>query len=235
MVASDGYKPSVASWNPSPNENLLISELLINETLTWTIVGANGHASFMAQKPKLLSKSPALTERPLKKLTTTKNGESKEETNFLRERLWKFNKTFSTIKANGLPYHIKSRGICQDQPSRIINSTTTNSGINNSNNNNNKNNNKNKNNNITNVLPRQVRKPPVEDAYDYAYMTTVQTRSQCSSTKNSKKSETTKPSAIKVEPTRLGTETETVPEYNIEEFPIRIASSHETAKLLIRS
>ena len=82
MVASDGFKPSVASWNPSPYENLLISERIINDELTWTVVGADGHASFTAEKPKLLSKSPAPTVRPLKKLTKTKNGESKEEIKF---------------------------------------------------------------------------------------------------------------------------------------------------------
>ena len=94
MVASHGLKPSVASWNPSLNENLLILERIINNTRTWTVVGANGHASFSAEKPKLLSKSPAPTERPLKKLTSPIKGESKENINFLRERINKFNKTF---------------------------------------------------------------------------------------------------------------------------------------------
>ncbi len=52
-------------------------------------------------------------------------------------------------------------------------------------------------------------------------MTTVQTRSRRSNTKNPKNSKTTKPSAIKVEPTRLrGTDNKTVPEFNTEEFPI---------------
>ena len=64
------------------------------------------------------------------------------------------------------------------------------------------NNNKNKNNITKNVPPRQVRKPPTEQ-YDYAYMTTVQTRSQRSSTtKTPKKSETTKQYALQVEPIR---------------------------------
>ena len=40
MVASDGFKPSVASWSPNPSENLLISESIINNTRTWTVVGA---------------------------------------------------------------------------------------------------------------------------------------------------------------------------------------------------
>ena len=67
------------------------------------------------------------------------------------------------------------------------------------------------------ILPRQVRKPPAEDLYDYAFMTTVQTRS---STKNSKKNKATTPPTIKAETARLEVETETVPEYNMEEFPI---------------
>ena len=111
MVASDGFKPSVASWNPSPYENLLISERIINDELTWTVVGANGHASFTAEKPKLLSKSPAPTVRPLKKLTKTKDGESKEEINILRESFNKYNKTFMkfNLKAKDNPNKIKSR------------------------------------------------------------------------------------------------------------------------------
>ena len=95
MVASDGLKPSTSSWTPSTYENLLISERIINDELTWTVVGANGHASFTAEKPKLLSKSPAPTVRPLKKLTKTKNGESKEEINILRESFNKHNNLFT--------------------------------------------------------------------------------------------------------------------------------------------
>jgi hypothetical protein len=97
MVASDGFKPSVASWNPSPYENLLISKRIINDELTWTVVGADGHASFTAEKPKLLSKSPAPTVTPLKKLTKTNKGESKEEINILRKNFNKHNKLFMTF------------------------------------------------------------------------------------------------------------------------------------------
>ena len=111
MVASDGLKPSVASWSPSPSENLLISESIFNNTRTWTVVGANGHASFSAEKPKLLSKSPAPTERPLKKLTSPTKGESKENINFLRERFNKFNKTFSNfnLKDQDKPNKVKAK------------------------------------------------------------------------------------------------------------------------------
>jgi hypothetical protein len=97
MVALDGLKPSVASWTPSPYENLLISERIIDDELTWTVVGPNGQASFTAEKPKLLSKSPAPTVRPLKKVTTNKNGESKEENNFLHQSFEKHNILFMTF------------------------------------------------------------------------------------------------------------------------------------------
>ena len=111
MVASDGLKPSTSSWTPSTYENLLISERIINDELTWTVVGQDGHASFTAEKPKLLSKSPAPTVRPLKKLTKTKDGESKEEINILRESFNKYNKTFMkfNLKAKDNPNKIKSR------------------------------------------------------------------------------------------------------------------------------
>ena len=143
MVASDGLKPSVASWSPSPNENLLISERIINNTRTWTVVGANGHASFSAEKPKLLSKSPAPTERPLKKLTKPTDGESKDNINYLRERFERFNKTFSNIKlkAKDSPNKIKSRGYDGEHPPPNIfnnNNNTTEDNKNNNNNNNKK-------------------------------------------------------------------------------------------------
>ena len=154
MVASDGLKPSVGSWSPSPSENLLISESIINNTRTWTVVGANGHASFSAEKPKLLSKSPAPTERPLKKLTKPTDGESKDNINYLRERFERFNKTFTNIKlkAKDSPNNIKARGYSGGPtPTTTLVSTTNNNIMKDNDNKNNNNNNKNKNNNTKNV------------------------------------------------------------------------------------
>ena len=141
MVASDGLKPSVASWSPSPNENLLISERIINNTRTWTVVGANGHASFSAEKPKLLSKSPAPTERPLKKLTSPTKGESKENINFLRERFNKFNKTFMNfnLKDQDKPDKPKYKSTYHGlHPTNFINTNNNTTKDNNNNHNNNK-------------------------------------------------------------------------------------------------
>ena len=253
MVASDGYKPSVASWTPSPYEDLLISERIINDELTWNIVGANGHASFKAMKPKLLSKSPAPTVRPLKKLTKTNNGESKEEINFLREQFERNIKMFPLLpkKKNKSQTIFKSRGTyhghtptpfvdnninttTNNNTSDTINvstfnnlskgvshghtpsSTTTTINTNDNNNTYYKNLNNNNNKNILNKnimkLPRQVRKPPAEDLYDYAFMT-VLTRS---STKNPKKGKSAAPPVVETEPARE----ETVPTDNTEQLPI---------------
>ena len=117
-----------------------------------------GHASFTAEKPKTLSKSPALTERPLKKLTSTNNVESKEDINYLRERFDKYNKTFPTITFNGKtsPNNIKARGYDGGPTPTTTSFNTATNNIMNDNNNNN---------NIKNVPARQACNPPTEQ-YD---------------------------------------------------------------------